>query len=64
MEIKSSNIKSVDWKDRVLTVEFRQGGKYEYYEVPESVYEGMINAQSAGKFFHAMIKDIYNYKKV
>lgn len=64
MEIKSSNIKSVDWKDRVLTVEFRQGGKYEYYDVPKSVYEGMINAQSAGKFFHIMIKDIYNYKKV
>lgn len=64
MEIKSSNIKRVDWKDRVLTVEFRQGGKYEYYDVPESVYEGMINAQSAGKFFHTMIKDIYNYKKV
>lgn len=37
MEIKSSNIKSVDWKDRVLTVEFRQGGKYEYYDVPECI---------------------------
>lgn len=64
--VESSNLNSVGYDpDRaVLVIEFHHGGVYEYYDVPESEYTGLLEAESKGKYFHAHIKDVYDYEKI
>jgi hypothetical protein len=51
-------------KDRqVLTVEFKNGGRYEYYDVPEAVYEGMARAPSKGQYLAQQIKGAFRYAR-
>ena len=63
---QSSNIAGFDYdKDRqVLTVEFKNGGRYNYYDVPETVFEGMKAASSKGQFLAQSVKSIYRYARV
>ncbi len=65
ISISSSNIVSVgyDRSSRTLEIEFGNG-VYQYYEVPLQIYEGLISATSAGRYFHGNIKDKYDYSKV
>ena len=65
MQLKSSRIKSVEYNDstEVLTIDFVKGGKYKYFSVPESVYEGITRSKSPGNYFDTVIKSKYNYKK-
>ncbi len=62
----SSNIARYryDEKGRVLTVEFKNGGTYNYYDVPSSVYERMNAAASKGQFLAQNIKNTYRYARV
>ena len=53
-----------DEKGRVLTVEFKNGGAYNYYDVPEALYEQMKVASSAGEFLAQSIKGAYRYARV
>jgi hypothetical protein len=65
--VESSNLASVgyDPESAVLEVEFKSGGIYEYSGVPQSVYDGLINAESKGKYFHQYIKNTgYPYSKI
>jgi len=48
-----------DSERRVLVIEFKHGGIYDYYDVPESVFEEMSNASSAGRYYNANVKDVY-----
>lgn len=36
-------------------------GAYEYYDVPEVVYEELLKSPSMGKYFHANIRNVYTY---
>ena len=49
---ESSSLAGFDYdKDKlVLTVEFKNGGRYSYFDVPEVVFERMKTAQSRGQF--------------
>lgn len=47
-----------------MTVEFVSGGRYEYREVPRSVFLGMQSAGSAGAFFRRMVKDQFVSERV
>ena len=65
--VNSSNLASVgyDASSNTLEVEFNHGGIYQYYNVPESIYNGLMNASSHGKYFDAYIKKVgYSYSKV
>ncbi len=42
-----------------LDVEFASGGVYTYEGVPISVYNGLLEAPSAGGYFHRNIKGVY-----
>lgn len=43
-----------------LQIWFRGGAQaYDYFNVPESVYLGLINAASPGTYYDHMIKDRY-----
>ena len=64
-QIKSTNIKSIEYfEDGTLWLSFNAGGVYEYYHVPQNVVDELLQAESAGKYFHTFIRSIYKYKKI
>jgi hypothetical protein len=65
--VSSSNLKSVGYDEgsSTLEVEFLHGGIYEYSNVPESRYSGLMSASSKGEYFDEYIKKGgYGYRKV
>jgi hypothetical protein len=64
--VRSSDLAAVgyDAKSRTLEIEFLSGGLYQYSDVPPSIHDGLMNAPSHGKFFHAHIRDKYSYTKI
>ena len=65
--VSSSNLKAVgyDSESKTIQIEFLSGGLYEYYNVPESIYNGLMSASSHGSYFDKYIKKGgYTYKKI
>ncbi len=62
----SSNIARYryDEKAHVLTVEFKNGGAYNYYDVPLQVHVQMNAATSKGQYLAQNIKNTYRYARV
>jgi len=65
-EIKSSNIKKTEYdtETKKLVVEFNNGFKYEYNDVPHQIYTKFRMSESQGKFFTTDISKAYKYKKL
>lgn len=63
---ESSNVARFKYEEasRILTVEFKHGGSYEYYDVPEHIFVGMQNAPSRGQFLAQQIKGVYRYARM
>jgi len=64
-EIKSSNIKKTvyDTDTKEMIVEFNNGSKYIYSEVPHQIYTKFRMSPSQGKFFSTDIAKKYKYQK-
>ena len=64
--VSSSNIVSVgyDAPSETLEVEFMSGSVYQYYNVPQSIYDAFNAAPSAGQFFAYQIKNAFPYSRV
>ena len=64
--VSSSNIASIGYDEasQTLEVEFLSGSVYQYYNVPLSVYENMMQAGSKGRFLNFYIKNAYPYSRV
>ncbi len=62
--VESSNLESVGYEDGMLYITFQSSGTYVYYSVPVTVYEGLMNAPSKGKYFYNCIRDKYQYRKI
>lgn len=65
--VSSSHIASIgyDPENMVLEIEFLSGPVYQYYDVPQSIYDGLMAADSHGKFLAAYIKKGgYRYAQV
>jgi len=62
-EVKSSNIKSVGWEDKVLEIEFHSGGIYQYKPVGETIYTAFLESESKGKYFFQYIKGNFDSEK-
>jgi len=56
----SSVLASASYDDDTseLTVTFLNGREYVYSDVLESTYEGLINAESPGKYFAQLKKEL------
>ena len=65
-QIKSSNIKSTEYdtETKDLVIEFNNGVKYKYDNVPHQVYTKFRLSESQGKFFTTDIAKNYQYKKL
>ena len=63
--VNSSNVVSVgyDPSSETLEVEFKNG-VYQYYNVPEFMYDRLMQSASIGKFVNAEIKPSYACSKV
>ena len=64
--VSSSNVTSVGYDPNTLTleVEFKDGTVYQYFDVPETVYQELMRASSVGQFMHTNIRNNYRYVKV
>ncbi|WP_080962172.1 KTSC domain-containing protein [Chromobacterium subtsugae] len=64
--VMSSNVESIGYDEgsQTLEVEFKNGAVYQYFDVPEQVYDGLRSADSVGGFLAANIKGVYRYSRV
>jgi hypothetical protein len=64
--VVSSNVSSVgyDPATQTLEVEFSNGNVYQYFDVPEPVYQQLIQAASLGTFLSGNIKGSYRYARM
>jgi hypothetical protein len=65
-EVQSSNLvrTEYDTSDSSLVVEFKNGTKYSYENVPHKIYAQFRLAESQGNFFNTNIAKAFKYKKL
>jgi hypothetical protein len=51
-------------KKEVLEVEFRSGAIYQYLEVPPTIHNQLLKAESKGRYFNSEIRDTYPFVRV
>jgi hypothetical protein len=63
--VSSSNVAEVGYDSASMTLEvaFCNGTVYQYFDVPEAVYQELMHAESIGKFLNAHIKNSYRYAR-
>jgi hypothetical protein len=59
-QVSSSLVASVgyDADEEVLEVELQNGRVYQYRDVPEDTYRGLVNADSIGRYFNQYVRDL------
>jgi hypothetical protein len=64
--VASSNIISVGYDpgSETLEVEFQNGFIYQYYNVPQGIYDAFIAAPSKGQFLAYQIRDRFPFSRV
>ncbi len=64
--VESSNIESIGYEpdNQTLEIEFLNGSLYQYFDIPQHIYEEMMSADSQGKYLAQNIKGVYRYSKV
>lgn len=64
--VSSSNVISIGYDSATMTleVEYKDSSVYQYFDVPESVYQDLMLASSVGQYMHSNIKGNYRYAKV
>lgn len=65
-EIESSNLVRTEYdvETKKLVVEFKNGLKYEYDDVPHQTYTTFRSAKSQGNFFNTSISKAFKYRKL
>jgi len=66
-QVESSNLASIGYNSetKILEVEFCEGSIYHYYNVPQREYEGLLNAESHGKYLDMHVKKGgYSYSRI
>lgn len=66
IRVSSESIRSIGYEAGIQTleIEFIHGGIYQYYSVPQSIYDQMMTAESKGKYFHIHINRIYPFSRM
>jgi len=64
--VSSTNIRSIgyDPQSAIIEVEFTSGDVYQYFDVPEHLYNGLMSASSKGQFLNDYIRNSYRYQKI
>ena len=63
--VTSSELRSVGYAghERILEVEFQSGAIYQYFDVAPEVHEGLMAAESKGRFFNEWIRSKHPYQR-
>lgn len=66
MSVTSSNIEAIgyDENSQTLQIEFKNGSIYQYFDVPENIFNELRDAGSIGGYLAANIKGTYRYSRV
>lgn len=61
--VSSSDLASVGYEatSMLLEIEFLSGSIYQYFDVPESEFQQLMQAASHGSYFSANIRNRYRY---
>lgn len=64
--VDSSNLSAVGYDpvSQILRIDFHGGRTYDYYDVPENIYTGLMNASSKGQYHNVHIKWAFRYRRV
>ena len=64
--VASSNVAAIgyDSPTQTLEVQFVKGSVYQYYGVPEHLYEKIMSEPSKGRFLNTYIRDSYPHSRV
>jgi len=64
--LNASNIRSAgyDARNRVLEIEFSNGGITQYTGVSEEIYRRLMNSPSPGSYFQDQIEESFTGKRV
>ncbi|MBO5423931.1 MAG: KTSC domain-containing protein [Lachnospiraceae bacterium] len=64
--VNSTNIDSVGYNadTQILTVQFKVSGQvYEYLNVPQTLYEGLMASESKGTYLNDNIRNQFAYRR-
>jgi hypothetical protein len=53
-----------DGPSSTMELEFVEGRIYRYFVVPRSVFDALLAADSAGRFFQEHIRDVYPFERI
>ncbi len=64
--VKSSSIHEVgyDSETKTLGITFKNGRTYEYDDVHPVHYDELLKAESAGKYFHSNVRNVFQTRPV
>ena len=64
--VESSNLSAVGYEpaSSVLTIQFKSGGVYEYFAVPQAVYRQLLGSASVGSYFASSIRPLYPWRRL
>jgi hypothetical protein len=64
--VNSSNVAAIGYDNatQTLQVEFKNGSTYQYFDVPEAIYNGLDDATSVGSYLNAHIKGSFRFSRV
>ncbi|HLU08558.1 MAG TPA: KTSC domain-containing protein [Oceanobacillus sp.] len=62
-EVESSVIHAVG-HTRVLEIEFESGRVYQYFDVPQDIYDNMLQSDSKGRYFNQHIRGKFPYQEI
>ena len=64
--VESSSVRTVgyDLRTRTLELEYLSGDVYQYFDVPQPVYAGLMAAPSVGNYVNLRIKPHYEVAEV
>jgi len=64
--LSSSTLRSAGYEPKSMTMEvvFLNGTIYQYFDVPEHVFQGLLTAPSAGIYLNSSIKGAYRYARM
>lgn len=65
-QVSSSNVLEVGYDPQTSTLEvmFHGGNVYQYFDVPEHHYHGLISADSVGGYLNNNIKGVFRYARL
>jgi hypothetical protein len=65
VQVSSTNVAAIGYDPTTLTleIEFTNGSIYQYFDVPQSLYDELVSGPSVGKAVNTLVKQNYRFAK-